>query len=508
MQLTSQQQTFIDTILSTTSNIALIARAGCGKTSTILVAVDAIVAQQPGAEIVVCAYNTAIKKEVEAKLIQRGHTDWKKVQAATIHSLGFGLVNYAFQRPQLEDKKVLNLLNDQPKWSVEQNAVISNFAQQINQLVRVAKQAGVGFFADAPIADVATWHQLADHFDIDGLDDIAQVGNIVAIAQEVYTRSLNQTDIIDFDDMILFPLIKNLRVKYGKDYIFVDEAQDLSRARQALAKKFIKPGGRMFVIGDDRQAIYGFSGADAEALENLISSLDAVTCPLSMTWRCPQAVVREAQGIVPDIVAADGAPEGAVEHVDVLPSKLTPGRDAILCRNTAPLIGIAYDLIRQGIPAKVEGRAIGEGLDKLASRWSVKNIDQLLVKLDEYKEREVQKYTARDNLQRAEEVADKVETLVEICQGCLRQGRRTINDVKSAIARMFGDDVKHAVTLATYHRSKGREWPRVILIKHAKLCPSRYARQMWQLRQEENLAYVAITRAQETLVYYEETENY
>jgi len=502
MKLTDQQQNFISTVLGTTSHIALIARAGCGKTSTILVTVDAIVEHQPGAEIIVCAYNKAIKDEVAAKLVQRGHTDWKKVSASTIHGLGFGLVRYVFNNPQVEDKKVLNLLDKQLSWSVQQNTVISQFRQQINQLVHCAKQAGVGFFPDAPIADALVWHQLADHFDIDGLEDADQMERVVAVAQEVYSRSLDQTDVIDYDDMVLFPLIKNLRVKFGKDYLFLDEAQDLSRTRQALAKKFLKPQGRMFVVGDDRQAIYGFSGADADALDNLITSLDAVICPLSITWRCPQAVVREAQRHVPDIVAADTAAEGTVAIIEELPGDLGIG-DAILCRATAPLISTAYDLIRKGIAAKVEGRAIGDGLDKLALRWSVKNIDQLLVKLDEYKTRETQKFLALDNPQRAEQVADKCDTLAEICHSCLRAGRRTINDVRAAIAKLFGEDVKGCVVLATYHRSKGREWPRVILLEHGKRCPSRYARQQWQLRQEDNLAYVAKTRAQKTLLYWE-----
>ena len=55
--------------------------------------------------------------------------------------------------------------------------------------------------------------------------------------------------------------------------------------------------------------------------------------------------------------------------------------------------------------------------------------------------------------------------------------------------------------LATYHRSKGREWPRVFLLEHHLRCPSKAARQPWQLEQEGNLAYVAITRAQEDLIY-------
>ena len=69
------------------------------------------------------------------------------------------------------------------------------------------------------------------------------------------------------------------------------------------------------------------------------------------------------------------------------------------------------------------------------------------------------------------------------------------------IEELFADDARGAVILATYHRSKGREWPRVILFEHNERCPSRGARQDWQKEQESNLAYVAFTRAQRVLAF-------
>ena len=70
------------------------------------------------------------------------------------------------------------------------------------------------------------------------------------------------------------------------------------------------------------------------------------------------------------------------------------------------------------------------------------------------------------------------------------------------IHSLFADGVDNCTTLATYHRSKGREWERVILYEHSERCPSKAARQQWQKEQEDNLAYVAITRAKSTLVFY------
>lgn len=497
MTPTNQQADFLDELARGRSSIALVARAGTGKTSTIMMGVDLYAARFPRAEIVVCAYNKAIADEIKEKLVKAGHTDWRKVQAATIHSLGFGLVKFVF-KSTIDDKKLSNLIA--AKDNSPDREIYEQYGNQIATLVRVAKQSGVGFFPDSPIGDVSVWHDLADHYDINGLEETDQMDLVVAAAQTIYRESLALTSVVDFDDMILFPLVKNLRVKFGKDLMFLDEAQDLSRARQALAKKFLKPGGRMVIVGDDRQAIYGFSGADAAALENLTRSMGAVRLPLSVTWRCPKAVVALAKTIVPDIEAAPGAAEGEVLRLTELPGDIREG-DAILCRNTAPLVKAAYKLIRAGKPCRVEGRAIGDGMVKLVTRWKLKTISALIDRIIDYKERETQKAVAKGSEAKAEEVADRCDTILEICTAVSERGGTTVQEVKDFIEQLFADGAKGVIILATYHRSKGREWQRVFLWEHASRCPSKAAKQDWQREQEANLAYVAYTRAQHTLAF-------
>lgn len=499
MKPTAQQQAFLGELTTGTGHITLRARAGCGKTSAILMGVDALMARPSSTEILVCAYNKAIAEEVGAKLKARGY-DWRQVQASTLHALGFGLLKYAF-KPDVDDKKVANIVKAEILADTMTSDVYRAYEPQILALVRYAKQAGFGFFTDVAIGNTAAWYDLADHFDVNGFDDTTSTDCVVKAAQHVYQVSARQTDVIDFDDMILLPLIKGLTVKFTKDVVFLDEAQDLSRTRQALARRFVKRGtGRMVVVGDDRQAIYGFSGADAQALNNLTRDLGAKTFPLSVTWRCPKSVVKVAQSIVPDLEAADTAPEGEVLHTYELPSDLCE-TDVILCRNTAPLVDIAYKLIRSGRACKVEGRSIGDSLVALAQRWKVQTTNQLRERLDTYLDRETQKAISKGNETKAAEIEDKVNTLREIIAYVNSRKMYAVSDVVKHINDLFEDGAKNVLTLATYHRSKGREWDRVILWQHGDRCPSRAARQEWQLEQESNLAYVAITRAKRVLVF-------
>lgn len=507
---TDQQDVFLYQLVNTQRNLALRARAGTGKTTTIRMGVYEYAQKFPQAEIAVYAYNAAIAKEVGEKLKEDGHTNWKTVQSATMHSAGFSLIKSVF-KPVLEEKKVYHIVDARAKdFRRNDKRVYDEYASQIAQLVSLAKQHAFGFFSDVPISSVDAWFTLADKYDVNGLDDMQDMERVVEAAQSVYVESLEDTRTIDFDDMILFPLIKNIRCKWGKDLVFIDEAQDLSRARQALARKMVKVTGRMIIVGDDCQAIYGFTGADSEAMDNLIDSMDADVLPLSVTWRCPKAVVALAQGLVPDIVAAPSALDGVVRAMSFYDKdgKTDPTvlqqflpTDVILCRVNAPLITMAYALIRAKVACKVEGRQIGTGLAKLASRWKVQDIDQLLDKLDEYQDREVQKAKAKGNDQKVAEVQDRCDTLREICSAVVAEKKTQLSDVLEFINNLFGDNVSNVLTLASYHKSKGREWERVFLLEHAERCPSKWARQVWQQTQEKNLAYVAYTRAMKELVF-------
>lgn len=491
--LTKQQNDFIDALLNTSANIALIARAGCGKTATILQGVARYIKKFPHHEITICAFGKAIQKEIEAKLAKMGINDWKRVQAATSHSMGFGLVRFVF-KPKVDENKVRDLIR------ARNEQVYHQYSHQVGELVHLAKTEGFGFFDDVQIGDLGAWYRLADHYNVNALDNTNDMDAIIEAAISIYRASLAQTEVVDFDDMILFPLIKNLRVKFGKDLIVVDEAQDTSRARRALIKKFLKPTGRMMVVGDDRQAIMGFAGASVDALTQLQRELNATVLPLNVTWRCPKAVVAEAKKLVPDIEAAQTAPDGEVLTVAAMPEELFP-TDAILCRNTAPLIERAYGLIRRGIACKVEGRELGTGLLRIVDRWKLTTVTAFLDKLEGYRDRECQKAVAKGKDKKVEEINDRCDTLVQICQAVQAKGRQDIEAVREFINDLFADDVKGVLTLCTYHRSKGREWPRVMLIEHAKRCPSPWAKKEWELQQEANLAYVAITRAQATLMY-------
>ncbi len=323
-------------------------------------------------------------------------------------------------------------------------------------------------------------------------------------------------DLIDFDDMIYLPVVnKSMRV-WQNDWLQCDECQDTNNARRALARKMLRPGGRAVFVGDPAQSVYGFVGADCDAMELIKKDFGCIELPLTISYRCPRSVVREAQALVSHIEASDTAPEGVVRscrQADLLPT-VQPGeingnratrippvetltaQDAILCRKTAPLVSLAFALIRAGMPCHVEGREIGAGLIALTKRWKgIKTATALRTKLEEYRDRETAKLMAKGAETRAEALADRVECLLVLSEGC-----DTVACIQEKVERLFADGAP-TLTLSTCHRAKGREWSRVFILGRYEYMPSPWARQEWQIEQERNLIYVAITRAKHELVY-------
>jgi DNA helicase II / ATP-dependent DNA helicase PcrA len=196
------------------------------------------------------------------------------------------------------------------------------------------------------------------------------------------------------------------------------------------------------------------------------------------------------------------APEGEVKTLSrYVPQDFVPG-SLILCRNTAPLVAFAYGLLRRDIPCKILGRDIGAQLSSLVKKMRPINLQDLEEKLSKWRDREVEK-CLRDDIS-PDRIYDQYECLCFFISS-LDEDSRSVDSLLAKIELMFTDDTNGSsssrVTLSTVHKAKGLEFPTVFLLDKEKYMPSRFAKQPWQIRQEYNLLYVAVTRAMEKLIY-------
>ena len=98
---------------------------------------------------------------------------------------------------------------------------------------------------------------------------------------------------------------------------------------------------------------------------------------------------------------------------------------------------------------------------------------------------------------------ERIEVIEALCGG---NDGLTAEVVIGKLEGLFADK-SEGITLPTIHKSKGLEADRVFII-HPEKMPSKFARQDWELVQEENLRYVAYTRAKHLLGFVVDFDAY
>lgn len=351
-------------------HLIIIARAGTGKTTTLLEGLkllfqsdkcDLIPSDQQRAiwdslrlsarprYSCFAAFNTSIAAELAGR-IPYG----VGCAAKTLHGLGYYAIRQVFQlNRDPNDSRVPEiigeLMNQDLRVLRKERPLL---LKATKQLVGLCKLTLTQLAQQAEGADGVEYNQsqmlpLVDHYGVElGEEkDRQQIFDLVPRVLE-RCKDVARDGYVDFDDMIWLPVVLNMKV-FKNDILLVDEAQDLNRCQQAFAKMI---GRRLVLCGDPRQAIYGFAGADADSMPRMERELaDEASCywpdtkhyglhkfengvcinelcnrskppvgrgvvvlPLTVTRRCGKAIVKEAQRLVPDIEAFPTNGEGEV----------------------------------------------------------------------------------------------------------------------------------------------------------------------------------------------------
>lgn len=256
-------------------------------------------------------------------------------------------------------------------------------------------------------------------------------------------------------------------------------------------------GGRRLYVANNivvGNSIYGFRGASVDALDLIEGLFDAKRLPLSICYRCDAAIVEEAKKVVPQIEPRPDAEPGQLIWSNSFSAQTFCDGEAILCRNNKPLVELAYKLIGHGVGCSIRGRDIGKGLYSLVEKMKARTTETLIERLEEYRRRNVERLIEEGQEDQAQSLQDQVDTLLVIVS------RVPIDSLKQEIDDMFKDTVDGKLLLSSIHKAKGLEWDSVYLLD-PDLLPSRFAKKEWQIQQEHNLYYVAVTRARKRLCF-------
>lgn len=350
-----------------------------------------------------------------------------------------------------------------------------------------------------------------------------------------YERAKAERGQMDWEDVLVLCLgmlleqpqaLDEVRQQYR--HFTVDEYQDFSPLQQALLELWVGDRSDICVVGDERQAIFGFSGATPEYLmrfrerhpdateveltQNYRSATSIVSLANKVLNRIPIQPARQVAGAVRRVHFGNSAAE-AKAVVEWIRESLSDGRDpesiAVLARTNYLLA----DLIRELEAARVPLQAnVGTGY------WQHPEVKQCVLML-----RALQGKSDSEPLfvelhgvltllgwtpSPPQSDSSKWERLDWFNQILEELGDNPTLDefLRELTERQQGNQEprRKAVTVSTIHAAKGLEWDEVYLIG---VCDGKFPHSMAtspeQLAEEQRLLYVAVTRAKDALVITE-----
>jgi superfamily I DNA/RNA helicase len=527
-------------------NLIVEAVAGSGKTTTIKMCIES----NPSKKQLYLVFNKSMQEEAQAKFKKSGLTS--KVTVSTIHSYCrqifaesiapnvikngesqtnkykeiFRDVASSMQgiAPYIEIRKVLRSV-----WSIIQNtAMIPAVNKEKNRYEfdwgEIAKKINlynlrIGQEMETEIngKKVSRWN-------------IKYFNEVLTALHFIYEKSiyLAEYGIITFDDMIWLPLQPKFNADFSCDYdvIYVDESQDLNLTQISIIENIAKANTntKFVFVGDSRQAIYGFRMALPDSMRQIKQKFSCKELPLSVCYRCPKKVVELASDIVPQIKYGANAIEGSIIDLieDEVLREVKESKEMdflIVCRLNAPLLGMYYDFLKdESIKSKLKDKdkklrkSLFSHIDSITNFNDAYNLSTFKKDANDYYVSKKGVLMQDDNDDELTSFEDEIACLAifyKFFKAYVLKKEIFANELKDYISGRL-DARKGAkckgkkyVELNTIHGVKGSEADNVFILKHNEM-PFKFKNACaWQYEQEENLLYVAITRAMKNLYLVE-----
>jgi DNA helicase-2/ATP-dependent DNA helicase PcrA len=341
-----------------------------------------------------------------------------------------------------------------------------------------------------------------------------------------YERRKTAEGLIDFEDLLeltvrLFEEDAEVRETFRAQYrsFTVDEVQDVNLLQQQLLDLWLGDRDDLCIVGDDYQAIYGFTGASPDYLLAMPERFpNALVARLEENYRSTPQVLALANRLVPNLGGAEKTlrsvrPDDAEPVLRPYPTPEDEGaaivaelraldcpfeETAILARTNARLTDFEELLHEAGIP--FQGSSL---LERDAARRLTRRLERAGAPAGEavraaaldagWLERLPDKLGEREAVRQQD-----LARLVQLAAGFDGDAASFVEDLRRRFSS--GGDAAHGVNLLTLHRAKGLEFEAVFIPRlQEKELPSKQARTPAELAEERRLLYVGMTRAKRVL---------
>ncbi|MDI3328394.1 MAG: UvrD-helicase domain-containing protein [Alicyclobacillaceae bacterium] len=149
-------------------------------------------------------------------------------------------------------------------------------------------------------------------------------------AEALYREKKRRLRGLDYTDLqvLACALLErpDIRSRWARDirYVMVDEYQDTNRLQARLVEALIAEGARLFVVGDEKQSIYRFRGADVGVFTRTrerIAALGGLTVPLRHNFRTQAPILRLINRVFEPLMDGSGEDPAAVAFQELIPTR-------------------------------------------------------------------------------------------------------------------------------------------------------------------------------------------
>lgn len=489
------QEKIFDFIVHGHGNCVINARAGSGKTQTMIACMKLLPSNK---ECLFLAFNKSVKEEIKTKL-----QNYNNCKIHTVHGLGYGILSNYLKKINIDDfKYIAYLRNNMEVLSTADVHGKQAYNQYVDRIIEILSLARMDLSqSKREIQKSAAAHNIEIKYDED------------CVVKQLMDWGKQELSTVDYTDLVWLPNELILDARGNKyDWIFNDEAQDYSIAYVNLFQKCFKRGTRFVACGDEFQSINQFAGASKEAFNMMVNHRNTVSFDLPISYRCDKNIIETAQQFVPDIKATETAEDGIIineSHINDISND-----DMVLSRTNAPLLKLYSKLIKLGKPCYIKGQDNDKNrFINIINNYDVndnlgeafKN-DGLFPRL--YKAMVIERNGLVENgvniidaihSPSVQYFYDLIVSLSVIANGCT-----TVNDMREKINKIYSQSC-NGICLSTIHKAKGLEADNVHILNRSDM-PNKYAKTATEIQAERNLLYVAITRARHKLAYISEKE--
>src|SRR5438093_11114671 len=274
--------------------LLVLAGAGSGKTR-VLTARIAYLIQERGvapARIFAVTFTNKAAGEMRARLATRLGPDRRGLRIGTFHALSARLL-----------RREAALLGFGPNFTIYDQDDSESFIKRLLEQRGLSPKGYPPRAIHAIISGAKNRMLLPEELGASAESPLARV------AAEIYAvlgPALRQANAMDFDDLLLYPLVLFRehpdRLAYWQrrfEHVLVDEFQDTNAAQYRMVRLLAAEHKNLCVVGDDDQAIYGWRGADVRHMLTFQQDFPGTTLvKLEQNYRSTQVILDAANGVI------------------------------------------------------------------------------------------------------------------------------------------------------------------------------------------------------------------